>query len=269
MEFFIKMIGIVIGSISLLNIQLRIVDTIFPQQQERRKIIQYTLLMGFLVASSLLVFTYIIQPYLKDYTWSRLYSLFIIIIGGGLSLIFAHKRDRRGTFIISTMTIIAVITGTVEFLFAGAGIGLLLLKATGEEILKTASSQSLSTHSIQYKSDVIIYSVLAGLGFALFENIIYFISSWSRWQFLARSLTTSFLHGIFTWCIGYVLWRQSKIWFMSYILAYSFWITLHALYNIALVYYPVVGGLTFTIGWYFLLTYLLFKSDRLYSNNHA
>ena len=68
MEFFVNMVGIIIGSISLLNIQLRIVDTIFPQQQERRKIIQYTLLMGFLVASSLLIFTYIIQPYLKDYT---------------------------------------------------------------------------------------------------------------------------------------------------------------------------------------------------------
>lgn len=269
MPLILKTIVILIISILLLNIQLRIVHKIFPQKEEKKKILTYTLLMGAIVASTLLVFTYYIQPYIHTLSYNNniIYSAYIGLIGWVIALLFAVQKQRRRTFIISTLTVLAIITWVSELLFAWAWIWLIIIKASGEEILKTASAQSLSSHSTKYTSDIIIYSILAWLGFALFENIIYFISIWEVGQFLARSLTTSILHGIFTWCIWYIIRKYSKTSFLWYIIAYIWWILLHSLYNISLTYSPIAGWVLFTVGWYFLLSYLLYKSDRLYNNS--
>lgn len=264
-SLYLKFACTLLISIILLNAQLRIVATIFPSKQEKKKILAYTLFMWAIIAWLILFFTYYIQPLLSDIQNSSLrYSAFILISGALLSLLCAAKRQRRGLFIVSTTTLLAIITWWIEWLLAGWSLGILLLKAAWEEVLKTASSQSLVSHSGLYKSDVIVMSILAGLGFALFENIVYFLASGSRGEFLTRSITTSLLHAIFTGCIWYVLWRQSKPSFTGYILAYIAWIGLHSIYNILLGYSPVVGWIIFLIGWYFLLSYLLYKSDRIY-----
>lgn len=269
MAIVLKSIVIVILSILLLNIQVRIVNRIFPQKEMKRKILWYTLLMGLLVASSLLCFTYIVQPYIASTipTGTYTYSIYIAILWWIIAILFAAKKQRRWTFIISTLTVLAVISWVAEIIFAWAWMWLIILKATGEEVLKTASWQSLSSHNTFYKSDIIIFSILAWLGFALFENIIYFIAAWSVWQFIARSLTISLLHWIFTWTIWYILWRFAKTSFVSYVVAYILWILLHSFYNISLTYSPVIWWIIFTIWWYFLLSYLLYKSDRLYNNS--
>ena len=269
MPIVIKSLVIVILSILLLNIQVRIVNKLFPQKEVKRRILWYTLLMGFLVASSLLAFTYIVQPYLATIldTNSISYSLYIAIIWWIIAILFAAKRQRRWTFIVSTLTILAVVTWVSEILFAWVWIWLIILKATWEEVLKTASSQSLTSHNTLYKSDIIIFSILAWFWFALFENIVYFIAAWSVGQFIARSITISLLHWIFTWVIWYTLWRYATPSFFSYIVAYIIWILLHAFYNISLSIFPIIWWIAFTIWWYFLLSYLLYKSDRLYNNS--
>lgn len=268
MLIIIKSIVIVILSILLLNIQVRIVNRIFPQKEVKRKILWYTLLMGLLVASSLLAFTYIVQPYISTLfkTDSITYSIYIAAVWWIIAILFATKRQRRRTFIISTLTVLALISWVAEIVFAWAWIWLIILKATWEEVLKTASSQSLSSHDTFYKSDIIIFSILAWLWFALFENIVYFIAAWSIGQFIARSITISLLHWIFTGTIWYILWRYAKNSFLSYTVAYALWILLHSFYNISLTYSPVIWWIVFTIWWYFLLSYLLYKSDRLYNN---
>lgn len=268
MSIIIKSVIIVILSILLLNIQVRIVNRIFPQKEVKRKILWYTLLMGVLVASSLLCFTYIVQPYVSTLfkTDSITYSIYIAVVWWIIAILFATKRQRLRTFIISTLTVLAIISWVAEIVFAWAWIWLIILKATWEEVLKTASSKSLSSHDTFYKSDIIIFSILAGLWFALFENIVYFIAAWSIGQFIARSITISLLHWIFTWTIWYTLWKYAKNSFLSYTVAYALWILLHSFYNISLTYSPVIWWIVFTIWWYFLLSYLLYKSDRLYNN---
>lgn len=265
MNIIVKSILVVIISVFLINIQVWIVRTIFPQAQQRKKILLSTLLMGSLVASALLIFTYIIQPQLPQY--SIRYSIYIGIIWGLLSIVFAYKKKWWLLFFVSTTTVIAIITGIAEIVIASTSIALLLLKASGEEILKTSTAQSLSSHETLYSSDVIIYSILAGLGFALFENIVYFITQESIGQFIWRSITLSLLHGIFTWVIWFTLWKQWKATFVSYIIAYCIGISFHAAYNMWIMYNPLVTGIISTLWWYFLLSYLLYKSDRLYNNS--
>lgn len=268
MPLVFRILIVIIISILILNIQLRIVNRIFPQKEDKRKILWYTLLMGAIVASSLLVFVYFVQPQIWQFfhTNTITYSVYIAVVWWIIALLFASKKQRRWTFIVSTLTILAIVSGISELLFTWAWIWLVILKAAWEEVLKTANSQSLSSHGSFYKSDIILFSVLAWLGFSLFENLIYFVSMESVWQFFVRSITLSLLHGIFTWCIWYVLWKFTKTTYISYIVAYTLWIVLHTIYNISMATVPVIWGLFFTIGWYFLLSYLLYKSDRLYNN---
>ena len=58
----IKGIVIVLLSIVLINMQVRLVRTIFPQKEEKHKVLLYTLLMGAFVASALVIFSKLIQP---------------------------------------------------------------------------------------------------------------------------------------------------------------------------------------------------------------
>ena len=262
---YLKVASIVLISILLLNAQLRIVSSIFSSPQQKKQALIYTLGMGGVIAWAILVYTYYIQPQLIDPSPLR-YSTFILISWAILSFLCARKKQRWGLFIISTATVLGVLTWGISRFLAWSSISILLLKAAGEEILKTASSQSLISHNAQYKSDVIIMSILAWLWFAIFENLTYFIIGWSRWQFFVRSITTSLLHGIFTWCIGYVLRRQSKTSFTGYIYAYLIWIGLHSIYNLIISYSPIIWGITCMIWWYFLLTYLLYNSDRIYAH---
>jgi hypothetical protein len=79
MSIIIKIIAIVILSILLLNIQVWIIGRLFPHAEEKRKVLGYTLLMGAIVASLLLVFTYIVQPYFHSIATqgNMIYSAFI------------------------------------------------------------------------------------------------------------------------------------------------------------------------------------------------
>lgn len=262
----IQSIIVLISSFFLLNAQLRIARTIFPEQKQRHKILGITLLMGLLVASWLLAYMYVLAPFLKEVAISSniFYMLYILLIWGIFSLLFAYKKQWRLVFMMSTATVLTVITWFAEIVLVTGTIGAIVIKSTGEEVLKTAIWQSASSHNNTISSDIILYSILSWLGFAIFENIVYFIQQDSLGIFFVRTITTSLLHGIFTWLIWYVLMRFSKVSYIGYVVAYICGITLHAIYNIWLNSLPLATWIIFTIWWYFLLSYLLFRSDRLY-----
>lgn len=226
--------------------------------------------MWALITSILLLYTYALEPSISAWitTFSLpthiRYSIFIGIAWFLLSLFFLKQRKRWSLFITSSATILALITWGVERLFAWSAIWLILLKATGEEFLKTTSAQTLTAKTSTFSSDIIVMSVLAWLGFALFENIVYFVQWGSLGWFFLRSVTTSLLHAIFTWVIWYIIRKNTKHWFFAYILAYLWWILLHTSYNILMTHIPVLWGIVFIVGGYFLLSYLFYKTDGVY-----
>jgi RsiW-degrading membrane proteinase PrsW (M82 family) len=222
--------------------------------------------MGLAVASLLVIFTYVMQPHLPAIlaTNSWIYAGFIAACTAIGAIFLISKKQRWSAFLLSSCTIIALLAGGHQRILAGAPLGLLVLKAAWEEILKTTSAQSLTARSGSYNHNVVIMSILAWLGFALFENIVYMWIGGSWSQFIVRSLTTSLVHAIFTWCIGYMLSKRSSPSYISYVLAYCAGIALHSIYNISMQSFPVIGGFVFIIGGYFLLSYLFYKSERLY-----
>jgi len=259
-------IGIVlIVSILLINTQVRIVSSLFPNDTSWKKILRYNVCMGAVVASLLFLFTSYIQPQLQGWYDDIRYACFVLITGGAVTLLFAKQKQRRGVFFISTATVLSLITGLSQWMLAGSG--MVLLKAAGEEILKSTGWQALASHTKKCKSDIIIMSILTGLGFALCENVIYFIAWWSRWEFIVRSLVTSLLHGVFTGVIGYIVRRQQRASFLWYIYAYIAGILLHGTYNITIATYPITWSIVFLLGGYMLFSYLLYKTDRLYLKN--
>lgn len=287
----IYVLGILI-SIAILNAQIWLVSELFSDRTQRHhklRLLWMSIGMGALVASLLRAYSYFTPLLLASWWWQeilggismwtdnpaykRFYSLFIIITGWLISLLFARRRARWGVFFVGITTVVAAMTWGVAWLLAWSSIGLLIIKATGEEILKISWAQALPSPRGSYSHDIIVMSLIAWLGFALCENIIYFLSSGGSWVLLlTRSLTTSLLHAIFTGCVGYVLsvrtqggnWVGEKPNFITYVIAFAVGIILHSLYNISMTYAPLVGGIVFVIGWYLLLSYILYKSDRLY-----
>lgn len=127
-------------------------------------------------------------------------------------------------------------------------------------------------------NDILLFSILSALWFAFIENVVYLFNfiSWEKlfstiiiWWFsliLARWLIGFIAHIIFTWNI----WLINSYWITrKKLLKYSFfwilfWISTHYIYNISLeqniwIVIPII-----IILWYFWISYLFYKSDRMY-----
>lgn len=266
----IKIIWLLLISVSILNLQVWIVRTLFPNAKEKNRIFGYTVLMWAIATWLILLYTYLLQPHIQTFlpVWSNYtnirYSIFIALAWLIVALLLAKKKQRWRVFAVSTLTIIAIITWVVERLLVWSATWILILKATGEEVLKTSSSQSLTSHTNIFSSDVVLMSIMAGFWFALFENIVYFIQWGSIGWFFLRSLTTSLLHAIFTWVIWFILWKTTRLSVFSYVIAYLAGIGLHIFYNYIMGIAPVIWWIIFIMWGYFLLTYLLYKTDRMY-----
>lgn len=79
-----------------------------------------------------------------------------------------------------------------------------------EEIMKQSVVHAVDDNRIRHIDDAIMFSILAALGFAFTENILYFYSIWTKQgpehllvPFLFRSLFSSFAHILFSAMFGY------------------------------------------------------------------
>lgn len=145
----------------------------------------------------------------------------------------------------------------------------ILSKVLVEESAKTLTSEWINTHTIH--SDHIATAILAGIGFAVIENLIYiyYVFDNNLIQIsIIRALTNSILHALFTWLIWFGIFQFFKSQginkYIQIIVYSSLGIRLHFLYNRSMNQSSIAFGFVFVIIWYFLLSYLLYRSDRLY-----
>lgn len=151
-----------------------------------------------------------------------------------------------------------------------------LISCYAEEILKFSVWQNTlikgETDSLE-KTDLILFAIIAWLWFSVIENIFYIIalSLWWEWNYFLtiwRWIFTTLLHIAATWLIAFFIikkdkhrlkyWLKCLIWIIC-------WFWLHWLYNISLVYKYKIITILILIICYFILSYLLFNSDSLYS----
>ncbi|UFX83186.1 PrsW family glutamic-type intramembrane protease [Candidatus Absconditicoccus praedator] len=127
------------------------------------------------------------------------------------------------------------------------------------------------------KTDIIAFSILSGIGFAFFENIVYLISSIKGEDFLvaitggislliARGLIGFLMHIIFTGSIGTIqsFYNNKKNMLIFLSLGVFTGVSLHYTYDILLSKGFGFVIIIFLILGYFYSTFLFYKSDRLY-----
>lgn len=79
-----------------------------------------------------------------------------------------------------------------------------------EEVMKMSVVHAVDDQKIRHIDDAIMFSILAALGFAFTENILYFYTIWSKQgpdhllvSFLFRSIFSTFAHILFSALFGY------------------------------------------------------------------
>ena len=157
-----------------------------------------------------------------------------------------------------------------------------LISCYAEEILKFSIWENVlirkreESDNLEFKTnDLILFSIIAWLGFSVIENIFYLVvlaigNQWTVLTTIWRSIFTTLLHIVATWLIAFFIVKKSKhkanyrlkcvIWIIS-------WFCLHWLYNLCLAYWYKIFTILILIICYFILTYLLFNSDRIYKTN--
>lgn len=151
-----------------------------------------------------------------------------------------------------------------------------LISCYAEEILKFSVWENtfLNTNKSEKYSptDLILFGILAALGFSIIENIFYLIvlNIWWEWNVftsIGRSIFTTLLHIVTTWLIAFFIVKKEKK-SLKHRLKCLIWIicgfALHGCYNLCLAYWYKFFTIIILIICYFILTYLLFNSDSIY-----
>lgn len=168
--------------------------------------------------------------------------------------------------ILCTLLVVCLsIFGTIALGLSSAVIYFLLAAST-EEFLKSASLKPIYP---QLLSDLILFGICAGLGFARFENIIYLIGwviQWgaTEWLIAGRYFSAVPLHAVWTGLIGLFYSMLYKNRNPRVILGIIAIILCHAGYNYLLYLQTPLLTIVFIIAAYGGLAWLLLKVERLY-----
>jgi len=151
--------------------------------------------------------------------------------------------------------------------------------ALWEEFTKFLLAVVLFTRFWLIRSDLILFSILMAIWFAFIENLVYLIWSiswnqliisvflWWLWILITRWVVGFLAHIMFTWNIGFLTYRWlEKKNILLVIIAILIWVLGHYLYDLLLTYgYKIVIIMLLILG-YVWISYLFYKSDRLYAN---
>lgn len=184
---------------------------------------------------------------------------------------FKNKNNRK--FIVTAILLFVWIGMGWVITWINTMIMYYLISCYAEEILKFAVWENIlmsqKWENIVWKTDLILFAIMAGLGFSVIENIFYLIvlalgNQWNLITTMWRSIFTTLLHIVATGLIAFFVVKKDK----KYRLKCLIWIVcgfgLHWLYNLCLAYWYKVFTILILIVCYFILSYLLFNSDAIY-----
>ncbi|MFZ2911959.1 MAG: PrsW family glutamic-type intramembrane protease [Candidatus Absconditicoccaceae bacterium] len=159
------------------------------------------------------------------------------------------------------------------------------LAAYAEEIIKFTAGENIFLKEGRNNSDLIFFCILIGLAFAIVENIFYLGSNILNQEInliglsLGRGIISSMIHVVTTGIVAYLamkgLNKKLKIpliggqvgfilfVFIGIILGFG----VHLIYNLSLFYNRNFITIPLIIIGYFILSFLMFKSDKIYIKN--
>jgi len=268
-----------------------LIQHIFAKSQ--RKISRKLFWTSFLLVWSLLAFSFIIRAIspeleaIQNWTMSlSRWSYFLLYCGLiflFLILLNWNRRKKQIWFLFLIWMILFAIVGFFGLrIWISATILYYLVLAYSEEFLKIWATENEVSKTDFYSSDLLFFSIFIALGFSIIENLFYLGSEifssnpeWIWGMVFGRGIFTSLLHFIATWLIALVLYKLyqqqylknlniwQKIW--RIIVAIMIWVLIHRAYNLSVQHMNLFIYIILVFGGYFLLTYLLFLTDMLYS----
>ena len=224
------------------------------------------------------------------------FGIFATILGSYFWLIFLRKRDKYEPEPLQALIYVLLIGGGASTFFAGIGneilnqfsdlkfssvfvnsyqaefqdlLSLFIPSAFIEEFCKYTAAFFLIRNNkhVNEPVDGIIYAISVGLGFSLFENLLY-SAQYGGWVVLPRLLlavplhmATSAIWGIY---LSQTLVKQEKHIFLNATPYFLGAVAFHALWNSSAAW---LGGMFFLFA-PFVLRYSLKKADSLINNFH-
>lgn len=279
----------ILGTIVIVYIWIWIINNSFKNKKFQWNIsINIFVLSIILVAflyfyKDILIFFWIQDLYLlKDNSWKTIWSFivyclsFIIL----LTLSFGNIKKRWSIkFIFVSLLLFLGIWLWGSIMWINLLIMYYIVSSYAEEILKFSiwqnvflEKEKMNNNKIE-KWDLIFFAIIAGLWFSVIENLFYLIVHYFGagdvlMQSVWRSIFATLLHVVATGIIAFFVVKRSNSANKKNILWILIWIisgfTLHGLYNLSLHYNAIIFTILILIVCYFILSFLLFKSDLIY-----
>ncbi len=271
-----------IGVILLWYFWIRLVQHLFLQNKKQFSIKMW--ITSIILVGSLYGFDMLLTHLgITIESWiSRIGSFILYVSLLFLFLMFwnQQQKNRKIRFLASIRIILLAIVGMLGIQYGIQWVALLLIGAYIEEFLKIISTETQIKKADFFSSDILTFSVLIALGFSIVENILYtgtnffFGEGGSMGLVVGRWIFASGLHFLATGIIALLLFKLyqnvkaselsvgAKL--IRIVIGMLAGVMLHFCYNFCIsqgrlrIYGIVV------IGGFFLLSYLLFLSDRLY-----
>ena len=268
-----------------------LIQHIFVKQQ--RKISRKLFWTSFLLVWSLFLFNFIIKalfPWVEaiqngavSFGWWWLFLLYCGLIFLFLIFLNWNRRKKQIRFLFRIRIILFAVVGFFWLkIWISATVIYYLILAYSEEFLKIWATENEVSKTNFYSSDLLFFSIFIALGFSIVENLFYLWSEifnsnqeWIWGLVFWRWIFTSLLHFIATGFIALLLYKlyqqkylmnlnkRQKIW--RIVVAILVWVLIHRWYNLSIQHANLLIYIILVFGGYFLLTYLLFLSDSLYT----
>ena len=289
-----KIIGAIIVCILLWYFWIRLIQHIFVKQQ--REISRKLFWTSFLLVWSLLAFNFVIKAIspeieaIHDWVMSLSRGGYFLLYCGLIFLFLMllkwnwKKKEIRFLFLIR-MILFAIVGFFWIKIWISATMLYYLVLAYSEEFLKIWATENEVTKTEFYSSDLLFFSIFIALWFSIIENLFYLWSEifssnpeWIWGLVFWRWIFTSLLHFIATGLIALLLYKlyqqqylknlniRQKMW--RIIVAILVWVLIHRWYNLSIQHANLLIYIILVFGGYFLLTYLLFLSDSLYTKKN-
>ena len=276
-----------------------LINSIFVDKKIKNKLIFKIFISVLIMVWSLFIYRYALENlWLANIYFANILNISNIVIFVMYCMFFVLLNLLIYQNTAQKKLWISIILWIILFLVVGYGgyymwISIILmyyfLAAYAEEIMKFIWWQSLFSKEGKNKSDLIYFCILIGLAFSIVENFLYiWYNAFQEvnlvWLSLGRWLVSSLLHIVSTGVVSYfaIKWYgnndksrdqsntkkiiNKKIWLILFvILGIVLGFGIHSIYNISLFYNWKLVSLSFIIIWYFVFSFLMFKSDRIYT----
>lgn len=200
---------------------------------------------------------------------SSIYIIYIFIISLVISYIIFYRANiqvfKQQLIMIMAITVISIALPALGLY----SLYYILLAASIEEYIKYYLWYwSFSLYWVT-GSDLILFGLMSGLGFACIENIVYLYTMSESVMVIsniARRVVGPIVHMVYSGGIAYwYRYLRRKGWWLSWLVGCMIvMIALHTLYNAWLVHSSLVIILLVVLWWYMFISWMLYQCDRLY-----